>query len=93
MKRFLAMLLLVFLAGCGSKEVVVTKGYFYFSGNTKGVEISIDKGQRFGVVAGQTNLYTIVSGSHTIDVYRGNLKIISYTFVIHEGLAREIVVE
>ncbi len=94
MRRFLTiLLLLVFIVGCSSKETAVKKGYFYFSGDIKGVEISIDKGQRFGVVAGQTNLYTIVSGSHTIDIYRGNLKIISYTFVIHEGLAREIAIE
>lgn len=95
MRRFLAILLLLaFFAGCSSKEdAVVPKGYFYFSGNTKGVEISIDKRQRFGVVAGHTNLYSIPSGSHTMDIFRGGLKIISYTFIIHEGYAKEIVIE
>jgi hypothetical protein len=95
MRRFLAMLLLLaFFAGCSSKEdAVVVKGYFFFNGNTKNIAISIDKGQRFGVVAGQTNLYAIVAGSHTIDIYRGDLMILSRTFIVREGLAKEIVIE
>lgn len=94
MRRFLAMLLLLaFIVGCSSKETAVKKGYFYFSGDTKGVEISIDKGQRFGIVAGQNNLYTIAFGSHTIEIYRGDLKLVSYTFVVHEDIVKEIVIQ
>ncbi len=96
MKKLLISLGLLFVllySGCGYKEGVATgerKSSIYFSGNTKGLTVSIDGGEEFRVRPGRNNQYRVKPGKHNIRVYRGENIIVDRKVYIGDGIAKEI---
>jgi len=86
------LLLSLFLSGCSSKDELkpIKKSYFYFSGQADRVEICIDEGTRFGVVASKKSVYSIDAGAHVMEIYRKNQMILKYDFIFDEGKVKEI---
>lgn len=90
------LLFAIFSSGCGYKEGAVTtaqKSYFYFSGNTEGVSVSIDGGEKFGVEAGKNNIYHTKPGNHLIEIYRDNQIIIKRNVFLGDSAAKEIEIQ
>jgi hypothetical protein len=80
-------------SACGYKEGVATsaqKAHLYFTGDTKDVLVSIDKGERFSVKAGRDNLYNIKPGKHLVEVYKGDQLIVKREIFVSDGVAKEI---
>lgn len=96
MRRLLllcVLLLSLFLSGCSSKEAKlkpIQKSYFYFTGKASGVEICIDNGTKFGIVASKKSVYSIDAGAHVMEIYRKNQMILKYDFIFDEGKVKEI---
>ncbi len=87
--------LFIFLSfsGCGYKEGTVTatqKSYLYFTGNVSNVVVSLDGGERFNVIAGQNNKYSIQPGKHLIEVYRNGDIVVKRELYIGDDIAKEI---
>ncbi|WP_020677888.1 hypothetical protein [Geopsychrobacter electrodiphilus] len=98
MRTFLVigLISLLFFAGCGYKEGVVTGervAYLYFSGNTDGVAVSIDGGEKFSVKPGRDNQYRVAPGTYMVRIYRGGTLIVERLVSISDGVAKEIGVE
>ena len=92
----IGLLSLLIFAGCGYKEGVATGeqvAYLYFSGNTDGVAVSIDDGERFSVKSGRDHQYRIAPGTYTIRVYRAQTLIAERSIYLSDGVAKEIGVE
>ena len=92
----IAVALALFISGCGSKEGVRTeaqKSYLYFSGNTSGALVSIDKGEEFSVKAGSNNQYGVKPGKHLVEISRDGNLIIKREIYVGDGIAKEIEVE
>ena len=92
----MATTLLLLMSGCGSKEGVKSeaqKSYLYFSGNTSGVMVSIDKGEEFSVKAGVNNQYGIRPGKHLVEISRDGNLIIKREIYLGDGVAKEIEVQ
>ncbi len=86
----------IFLSGCGYKEGAVSatqKSYLYFTGNVNDTMISIDNGNKFSVIAGQNEQYSLKPGKHLIEIYRANTLIIKREIFISDGVIKEIEVE
>jgi hypothetical protein len=84
---------LLLFAGCGYKEGVATgekAAYLYFSGDTKGVTVSVDGGTQFSVMPGRDNQYRIAPGKHNVRVYRGDSVIVEREIYVGDGVAKEI---
>ena len=96
MKKIAIIIGIVFtltFVGCGYKEGVrteATKAHFYFTGNTQGVVVSVDGGERFHIESGRDNLYNIAPGKHTVEVYRGDTLIVKREIFVSDGVAKEI---
>lgn len=87
-------LLFIVMAGCGYKEGVTTQeqaSFLYFTGDAKGVEVSIDNASAFIVEkAGTEEHYKLSPGKHTIVVRRDGKVIVKRTLLLGDGIAREI---
>lgn len=95
MRTFLAigLLILLFFSGCGYKEGIATSdkvAYLYFTGNTNGVDVSIDGGEKFNIKPGRDNQYKIAPGKYTVRVYRGEVMIVERQVYVGDGVAKEI---
>ena len=89
----LAMLLTLFISGCGHKEGVrseAQKSYIYFSGETRGVLVSIDKGEEFSVKSGETNQYEVRPGKRLVEVSCDGRLIIKREIYLGDGVSKEI---
>jgi len=89
----LGLLFVLFYSGCGYKEGVRNEqmqASVYFTGNTKGVTVSIDGGQEFRISRGHNNQYRVKPGIHNIRVYRGENIIVDRKVYIGDGIAKEI---
>jgi viroplasmin and RNaseH domain-containing protein len=87
------LLLTLLYSGCGYKEGVRNEqmqASVYFTGNVKGVTVSIDGGKEFLVSPGHNNQYRIKPGVHNIRVYRGENIIVDRKLYIGDGIAKEI---
>jgi hypothetical protein len=92
----MATTLLLLMSGCGSKVGVKSeaqKSYLYFTGNTSGAMVSIDKGEEFRVKAGVNNQYGVKPGKHLLEVSRDGNLIIKREIYLGDGVAKEIEVE
>ena len=92
----ISLALLLGFSGCGYKEGVATatqKSYFFFSGNTSNVEVSIDGGERFIVKEGQSNQYGVKPGKHLVEVYRDGAIVVKREVFLGDGVAKEIEVQ
>ena len=92
----IATTLVLLISGCGSKAGVKSeaqKSYLYFSGQTKGVVVSIDKGEGFSVKAGQNNQYGVKPGKHLVEVSRDGKLIVKREIYLGDGIAKEIEVQ
>lgn len=86
----------LFFVGCGSKEGVRSeahKSYLYFTGNTSGAVVSIDKGEGFSVKSGKNNQYATKPGKRLIEVSRDGVLIIKREVYLGDGIAKEIEVK
>ena len=84
------------MSGCGSKTGVQSsaqKSYLYFTGNTKSIEVSIDKAASFSVQSGQNSQYSVKPGKHLIEVTRDGVLIIKREIYLGDGIAKEIEVQ
>jgi len=89
----IAIFLVFIISGCGSKEGVVSsaqKSYLYFTGDTNGVEVSVDKGTLFSVKSGQENQYGVKPGKHMVEAYRKGKVILRRDIYLGDGIAKEI---
>ncbi|MCD6433719.1 MAG: hypothetical protein J7L21_06730 [Sulfurimonas sp.] len=89
----LSLLLILLSSGCGYKEGVLSEqrqSSIYFSGNTRGLTVSIDGGEEFKVSPGRNNQYRIKPGKHDIRVYRGENIIVDRRIYLGDGVAKEI---
>ncbi|ABB43335.1 hypothetical protein Suden_0054 [Sulfurimonas denitrificans DSM 1251] len=86
------LVLSLFLSGCSSKDELKPKkkSYFYFSGKADNVEIRIDEGTKFDIVASKKSLYSIDEGAHVIEIFRKNQMILKYNFVFEADRVKEI---
>lgn len=92
----IATTLLLLISGCGSKEGVKSeaqKSYLYFTGQTSGVIVSIDKGEGFSVQSGQNNQYGVKPGKHLVEVSRDGTLIVKREIYLGDGIAKEIEVQ
>ena len=92
----LGLLILLSFTGCGYKEGTVTatqKSYLYFTGNVSNVLVSIDGGEKFNVVAGQNNQYTVKPGKHLVEVFKDNKIVVKRELYIGDDIAKEIEVQ
>jgi hypothetical protein len=83
-------------SACGYKEGVATgeqKAHLYFTGDTKNILVSIDKGEKFSVKEGRDNLYNIKPGKHLVEVYKDNQLIVKREIFISDGVSKEIEVQ
>lgn len=96
MKKIILMLGLfsfILFTGCGHKEGTVTatkKSYLYFTGNVSNVTVSVDGGEKFNVIAGQNNQYSIYPGKHLVEVYRNGKIIVQRKIYVGDDIAKEI---
>ena len=92
----IGLLSLLIFAGCGYKEGVATGeqvAYLYFSGNTDGVAVSLDGGEKFSVKPGRDHQYRIVPGTYMLRLYRDGRLIGERSVYIADGVAKEIGVD
>jgi len=90
---FISILIFLGFSGCGYKEGISTgdqKSYFYFTGNTKNIMVSVDDGEKFSVEAGRDNQYKIKPGKHIVKVYRANKLIVKREVFVSDGISKEI---
>jgi hypothetical protein len=89
----LGLLGLLLISGCGYKEGIAVSeqaSYLYFTGNAKGVLVSVDGGEKFSVSSGRDHQYKIAPGTHTVQVYRGPSMIVERQIYLSDGVAKEI---
>lgn len=89
----IATTLVLLISGCGSKEGVKSeaqKSYLYFSGNTQGAMVSIDKGEEFSVKTGVNNQYGVRPGKHLVEISRDGVLILKREIYLGDGIAKEI---
>ena len=89
----LSLLLVLTFVGCGYKAGVSTSeqtSYFFFSGDTTNVTVSIDGMATFTVEPGRDNQYKVAPGKHQIRVYRQGLLIVDREVYVGDGIAKEI---
>jgi hypothetical protein len=89
----LASLALLGFSACGYKEGVSTaasKSYFYFTGDTKNAQVSIDNGEKFSVEAGRDNQYSVKPGKHLVEVYKNDELVVKREVFLSDGITKEI---
>jgi hypothetical protein len=89
----LGLFLILALSGCGYKEGAVTisqKSYLFFTGNVTNTKVSIDGGEKFNVLAGQNNQYSVKPGKHLVEVYRDGEIVVKREIYLGDDIAKEI---
>ncbi len=84
---------MLLFSGCGYKEGIATServSYLYFSGDTTGLVVSIDGGEKISVKPGRDNQYKISPGKHKVQVFENGALKVDRDIYVSDGVAKEI---
>lgn len=96
MKKYLIPILsaaALLITACGYKEGAVSgsqKSYIFFTGVMKSVEVSIDGAEAFEAKVGETQLYKVEPGKHSIKVMTNSRTIVERVIYVGDGTSKEI---